>query len=64
MFPTFYTNKWEFQVGRYPYYGGPKISVLISKGSREAEQPAEWVFLVNLPGTTLSPGCWTTWSAG
>ncbi|MBM9440311.1 hypothetical protein [Actinacidiphila bryophytorum] len=55
MFPTFYTNTWQFQVGRYPYYGGPKVSVLISKGGREAEQPAEWAFLVNLVGRYLEP---------
>jgi hypothetical protein len=55
MFPTFYTNKWEFQVGRYPYYGGPKISVLISKGGREAEQPAVWAFLVQLAALHLEP---------
>jgi hypothetical protein len=55
MFPTFYTNTWQFQVGRYPYYGGPKVSVLMSKGGREAEQPAEWAFLVNLVGRYLEP---------
>jgi hypothetical protein len=55
MFPTFYTNKWQFQVGRYPYYGGPKVSVLISKGGREAEPPAEWAFLVNLARRYLEP---------
>lgn len=55
MFPTFYTNKWEFQVGRYPYYGGQKVSVLISKGGREAQQPAEWEFLLNLARHHLEP---------
>ncbi|GCB46209.1 hypothetical protein [Streptomyces sp. NL15-2K] len=55
MFPTFYNNKWEFQVGRYPYYGGQKVSVLFSKGGRRAEQPEEWAFLVNLARQYLEP---------
>ncbi|RKR92278.1 hypothetical protein BDK92_6716 [Micromonospora pisi] len=55
MFPTFYDNRWDFQVGRYPYYGGPKVAVSLSKGGRRAEQPQEWTFLVNLARQYLEP---------
>jgi hypothetical protein len=55
MFPTFYDNRWDFQVGRYPYYGGPKVAVSLSKGGRRAEQPHEWTFLVNLARQYLEP---------
>ncbi|MGW0299217.1 hypothetical protein ACWDYK_21250 [Streptomyces anthocyanicus] len=55
MFPTFYNNTWEFRVGRYPYYGGQKVSVLFSKGGRRAEQPEEWGFLVSLVRQYVEP---------
>jgi hypothetical protein len=55
MFPTFYENTWEFHVGRYPYYGGQKVSVRFSKGGRTAEQPREWSFLVDLATRHLEP---------
>lgn len=55
MFPTFYTNTWEFHVGRYPYYGGQKVSVVLSKGGRDAERPPEWTFLVDLAMRHLEP---------
>lgn len=55
MFPTFYENTWEFHVGRYPYYGGQKVSVHFSKGGRSADQPREWSYLVNLAMRHLEP---------
>lgn len=55
MFPTFYTNEWTFQVGRYPYYGGDKISVNFSHAGRNAPRPPEWAFLVDLAAHHLEP---------
>lgn len=55
MFPTFYENKWDFQVGRYPYYGGPKVAVHFSRAGRRADQPEEWAFLVSLARQYVEP---------
>jgi hypothetical protein len=56
MFPTFYENKWEFRIGRYPFYGGKStVTVLFSKGGRRAEQPEEWAFLVSLARQYVEP---------
>ena len=55
MYPTTYDNVWTFQVGRYPYSGGPRVSVRFSKSGRRAEQPEEWAFLVNLARQYLEP---------
>ncbi|MFF3950162.1 hypothetical protein ACFYYN_35900 [Streptomyces sp. NPDC001902] len=55
MFPTFYENKWDFQVGRYPYHGGPKVAVHFSRAGRRADQPEEWTFLMNLARQYLEP---------
>ncbi|WP_228396217.1 hypothetical protein [Streptomyces sp. RB17] len=55
MFPTLYDNKWDFRVGRYPYNGGPRVDVRFSKGGRRADQPEEWIFLVNLARHYLEP---------
>jgi hypothetical protein len=55
LYPTTHDSTWEFVVGRYPYYGGPKVAVSWSKGGRRAEQPEEWTFLVNLSQRYLEP---------
>ncbi|WP_055586017.1 hypothetical protein [Peterkaempfera griseoplana] len=55
MFPTTYVNTWDFRVGRYPYRGGPQVSVPFSRYGRQAQQPEEWTFLVNLVRQYLEP---------
>ncbi|MEU0602725.1 hypothetical protein ABZ484_31555 [Streptomyces sp. NPDC006393] len=55
LYPTTYTNTWDFQVGRYPYYGGQKVSVRFFEAGRRADQPEEWAFLVNLARQYLEP---------
>ncbi|GAA4905050.1 hypothetical protein LX16_3578 [Stackebrandtia albiflava] len=55
LFPTFYDNRWTFDVGRYPYHGGEKVAVSFSKGGRHAEQPEGWTFLVDLSRRYLEP---------
>jgi hypothetical protein len=55
MFPTTHENTWDFQVGRYPNPGGPKVSVHQSRIGRQADQPGEWTFLVNLVRQYLEP---------
>ncbi|MFJ8357916.1 hypothetical protein [Streptomyces sp. NPDC093984] len=55
LFPTTYDNTWDFRVGRYPYYGGPQVSVHFSRAGHQAEQPEEWTFLVNLVRQYLEP---------
>lgn len=48
MYPTTHKSEWDFEVGRYPYHGGPKIRLHFLKGGREREAPDMWTFLVNL----------------
>ncbi|MET9880217.1 hypothetical protein ABZZ36_37255 [Actinacidiphila glaucinigra] len=55
LFPTSYFTVWEFMVGRYPYYGGPRVTVRLSRIGRRADEPAEWTFLVNLVRRYLEP---------
>ncbi|GHE59104.1 hypothetical protein GCM10014715_10390 [Streptomyces spiralis] len=55
LYPTTYDNTWDFQVGRYPYHGGPKVSVHFFRAGRRADQPEEWTFLVNLTHQYLAP---------
>ncbi|RKN35877.1 hypothetical protein [Streptomyces hoynatensis] len=53
--PTSHQNTWEFRVGRYPYHGGPGVTVQFFKAGRHAEPPGEWLFLVNLVRQYLEP---------
>jgi hypothetical protein len=55
MYPTTHENEWAFTVGTYPYYGGSKVSVRITKGGKNPEQPEAWIFLVNLARKYLLP---------
>jgi hypothetical protein len=55
LYPTTHDSRWDFVVGRYPYYGGPRVHVHFYQAGRRAEQPEEWAFLVNLARQYLEP---------
>src|SRR5262249_2591950 len=50
-----YNNVWEFRVGRYPQPAGHRVTVRLTRAGRQAEQPQEWAFLVNLAARYLEP---------
>ncbi|WP_328459322.1 hypothetical protein [Streptomyces sp. NBC_00448] len=55
MYPTTYRNEWHFQVGRYPYSGGPHIRVPFLTYGRQAQQPPQWLHLMEWAEQLLLP---------
>jgi hypothetical protein len=60
LYPTTHDSEWDFEVGRYPYYAGPRqpdgrIAVRFWKAGRRDGPPEEWTFLVNLARQYLEP---------
>ena len=55
LFPTTHSTEWHFEVGGYPYYGGPKLGVSDFMLGRRDDLPESWHFLVNLSRHYLEP---------
>jgi hypothetical protein len=53
--PTTHDSEWGFTVGRYPYFGGPKIAVRYYLPGRQDDAPDSWTFLTNLCRQYLEP---------
>lgn len=54
--PTTHDSEWEFKVGRYPYFGGPKIALsYYLAGRQESNAPDSWMFLATLARQYLEP---------
>lgn len=54
--PTTHDSEWEFKVGRYPFFGGPKIAVsYYLAGRQEDDAPDSWMFLATLSRQYLEP---------
>jgi hypothetical protein len=55
MGPSSHHSEWSFEVGRYPYYGGPRVIVHHFISGRREDPPEHWTFLVNLAKQYLEP---------